>query len=99
MKGTLADFNFQINEGVIQGDDGKRYSFFGSEWKDQTSPARGQYVDFSVNDLYRKFMFKFLLERYMAWRKVQKLKSLHQQVTSILSTQRNAMSLSVVVLV
>ena len=51
MKGTLADFNFQINEGVIQGDDGKRYSFFGSEWKDQTSPARGQYVDFSVNDL------------------------------------------------
>ncbi|WP_413350581.1 hypothetical protein [Acinetobacter zhairhuonensis] len=31
MKGTLADFNFQINEGVIQGDDGKRYSFFGSE--------------------------------------------------------------------
>lgn len=51
MKGTLADFNFQINEGVIQGDDGKRYSFFGSEWKDQTSPARGQYVDFSVNEL------------------------------------------------
>lgn len=51
MKGTLVDFNFQINEGVIQGDDGKRYSFFGSEWKDQTSPARGQNVDFAVNDL------------------------------------------------
>ncbi|MFU9045908.1 DUF805 domain-containing protein [Acinetobacter tibetensis] len=51
MKGTLVDFNFQINEGVIQGDDGKRYSFFGSEWKDHTSPARGQNVDFAVNDL------------------------------------------------
>lgn len=51
MKGTLVDFNFQINEGVIQGDDGKRYSFFGSEWKDQTSPVRGQNVDFAVNDL------------------------------------------------
>lgn len=51
MKGTLVDFNFQINEGVIQGDDGKRYSFFGSEWKDQASPAQGQNVDFAVNDL------------------------------------------------
>lgn len=51
MKGTLVDFNFQINEGVIHGDDGKRYSFFGSEWKDHTSPARGQNVDFAVNDL------------------------------------------------
>lgn len=51
MKGTLVDFNFQINEGVIQGDDGKRYSFFDLEWKDQISPARGQNVDFAVNNL------------------------------------------------
>jgi len=51
MKGTLVDFNFRINEGVIQGDDGKRYSFFGSEWKDHTSPAPGQNVDFAVNEL------------------------------------------------
>lgn len=51
MKGTLLDFNIQLNEGVISGEDGKRYSFFGSEWKEHVSPARGQQVDFAVNEL------------------------------------------------
>lgn len=51
MKGTLLDFNIQLNEGVINGDDGKRYSFFGSEWKEHSSPTRGQQVDFAVNEL------------------------------------------------
>ncbi|MGA8882733.1 MAG: DUF805 domain-containing protein [Acinetobacter sp.] len=51
MKGTLLDFNIQLNEGAISGEDGKRYSFFGSEWKEQVAPARGQQVDFVVNEL------------------------------------------------
>lgn len=51
MKGTLLDFNIQLNEGAISGEDGKRYSFFGSEWKEQISPTRGQQVDFVVNEL------------------------------------------------
>ncbi|WP_151813861.1 DUF805 domain-containing protein [Acinetobacter ursingii] len=51
MKGTLLDFNIQLNEGAISGEDGKRYSFFGSEWKEQQAPVRGQQVDFTVNDL------------------------------------------------
>ena len=51
MKGTLLDFNIQLNEGAISGEDGKRYSFFGSEWKEQVPPTRGQRVDFVVNEL------------------------------------------------
>lgn len=51
MKGTLLYFNIEINEGAISGEDGKRYSFFGSEWKEQTPPVGGQQVDFVVNDL------------------------------------------------
>ena len=51
MKGTLLDFNIQLNEGAISGEDGKRYSFFGSEWKEQVAPSRGQQVDFVVNEL------------------------------------------------
>ena len=51
MKGTLLDFNIQLNEGAISGEDGKRYSFFGSEWKERVAPARGQQVDFVVNEL------------------------------------------------
>jgi len=51
MKGALLDFNIQLNEGAISGEDGKRYSFFGSEWKEQVAPARGQQVDFVVNEL------------------------------------------------
>jgi len=51
MKGTLLDFNIQLNEGAIIGQDGKRYSFSGTEWKEQLSPAQGQQVDFLVNEL------------------------------------------------
>ena len=50
MKGTLLDFNIQLNEGAIIGQDGKRYSFSGTEWKEQVSPAQGQQVDFLVNE-------------------------------------------------
>ncbi|MEC8567776.1 MAG: DUF805 domain-containing protein, partial [Pseudomonadota bacterium] len=40
MKGTVLNFNAQLDEGAISGEDGKRYSFFGSEWKEQLAPAR-----------------------------------------------------------
>ena len=51
MKGTLLDFSIQYNEGIINGEDGQRYSFIGSEWKEQSAPMRGQQVDFMVNSL------------------------------------------------
>ncbi|GAB02621.1 MULTISPECIES: DUF805 domain-containing protein [Acinetobacter] len=51
MKGTVLTFNAQLDEGAISGEDGKRYSFFGSEWKEQLAPARDLQVDFVVNEL------------------------------------------------
>ncbi|KJV38571.1 DUF805 domain-containing protein [Acinetobacter brisouii] len=51
MKGTLLDFSIQYNEGIINGEDNKRYSFIGAEWKEQVAPVRGQQVDFLVNEL------------------------------------------------
>lgn len=49
MKGVVLDFSIQQNQGVISGDDGKRYPFFGSNWKLDRSPSQGTRVDFEVN--------------------------------------------------
>lgn len=49
MKGKILDFSIQTNTGLISGEDGKRYSFSGSEWKEATSPVRGQAVDFDLD--------------------------------------------------
>lgn len=49
MKGKILDFTIQTNTGIILGDDQKRYSFTGSEWKEQQAPIRGNQVDFEVN--------------------------------------------------
>lgn len=51
MKGTILNYNQQLKEGIISGEDGNRYSFFDIEWKEEYIPVRGQYVDFNVNDL------------------------------------------------
>lgn len=51
MKGTLLDFNIQLDEGAISGEDGKRYSFSGREWKEKISPVPGQQIEFVVNEL------------------------------------------------
>ena len=48
MKGTLLEFSIQRNEGLISGDDGKRYKFSGSEWKVNQDPRQGLKVDFEV---------------------------------------------------
>ncbi|EXB22804.1 DUF805 domain-containing protein [Acinetobacter baumannii] len=49
MKGKILDFTIQTNMGIILGEDQKRYSFVGSEWKEQNAPVRGHEVDFEVN--------------------------------------------------
>jgi len=46
MKGVILDFSIQSNSGVISGDDSKRYTFPGAEWKAQVNPAPGLRVDF-----------------------------------------------------
>ena len=50
MKGTVLDFSIQQNQGVISGDDGKRYKFTGADWNIKATPEAGIRVDFEVND-------------------------------------------------
>jgi TM2 domain-containing membrane protein YozV len=50
MKGKILDFSVQSNSGVISADDGKRYTFAGSEWKSTSStPRQEMRVDFEPN--------------------------------------------------
>ena len=49
MKGKILDFSIQTNTGIITGEDHKRYSFVGSEWKETQAPVRGYEVDFEIN--------------------------------------------------
>ena len=48
MLGQILDYTVQTNSGVINGDDGVRYNFPGSEWNANVPPARGMRVDFEV---------------------------------------------------
>ncbi|MCL2636044.1 MAG: hypothetical protein FWD50_05380 [Betaproteobacteria bacterium] len=50
MKGQILNFDIQKNEGVISTSDGSRYVFSGSEWKDNSQPNRGVWVDFDVRE-------------------------------------------------
>ncbi|MCL2658140.1 MAG: hypothetical protein FWD62_12155 [Betaproteobacteria bacterium] len=50
MKGQILNFEIQKNEGVISTPDGSRYTFAGSEWKDNTQPSRGMWVDFDIRE-------------------------------------------------
>ena len=49
-KGNVLDFKVQSNSGIISGDDGRRYSFAGAEWRDANLPVRGSRVDFEVRE-------------------------------------------------
>ena len=48
MIGRVLNYSIQENSGVISGDDDKRYTFVGSEWKDTEAPMRGASVDFEI---------------------------------------------------
>ncbi len=50
MRGTVLNFSIQTNQGFISGDDGKRYSFVGSEWNISTTPIQGARVDFDIDN-------------------------------------------------
>ena len=58
MKGRVLDFSIQTNSGVISGEDGKRYTFKGADWREPQPPGRGMSVDFETlkgeaKNLYR----------------------------------------------
>ena len=50
MKGKILDFQVQSSSGAISGDDGNRYNFQASEWKENNIPERGMSVDFDIKD-------------------------------------------------
>lgn len=49
MQGQILDFSIQTSRGVITADDGARYAFMSTEWKEQSMPVKGMRVDFDVN--------------------------------------------------
>ncbi len=50
MKGSILDFSIQTNTGIISADDQNRYNFTGAEWRGQRPPARGDRVDFDIDN-------------------------------------------------
>ncbi len=50
VQGYVLDYSVQAGVGVITADDGNRYEFAGTEWRDSSFPLRGSRVDFDVRD-------------------------------------------------
>jgi inner membrane protein yhaI len=50
MKGKILDFSLQRSSGIISADNGSRYDFHISEWRENATPERGMLVDFGVNN-------------------------------------------------
>jgi TM2 domain-containing membrane protein YozV len=50
MKGSILEFNSESRQGVVSGDDGKRYSLDIADWKSTALPSTGKRVDFSANE-------------------------------------------------
>jgi hypothetical protein len=49
MKGTVLKFDITSNQGVISGNDGKRYTFSGDDWQDKANfPRKDLTVDFEM---------------------------------------------------
>lgn len=64
MRGLILGFSISENIGYISGDDGKRYTFIGQEWREQYPPLKGNYVDFDIDVSGNAIqIFSFLVER------------------------------------
>jgi hypothetical protein len=50
MTGKVLGFETAQNEGVISSDDGKRYKFTKSQWKESSIPQKEMRVDFDIGD-------------------------------------------------
>ena len=58
MRGKVLDFSLQ-NGGLITAEDGQRYRFEPSEWKEQNMPVRGMLVDFDTNGQPKPMQFTY----------------------------------------
>lgn len=50
MQGKILNYSIEQQSGVISGNDGKRYNFSNTEWKDDKAPILGALVDFNPQD-------------------------------------------------
>lgn len=60
MKGRILNYTAQTQSGVITGNDGKRYTFAASEWKDTVPPTRGMSVDFEIQEGEARAIYRAL---------------------------------------
>jgi TM2 domain-containing membrane protein YozV len=50
MRGQILGVDTRRGEGIVSGDDGRRYAFKPEDWAHQGEPAVGMYVDFEVQE-------------------------------------------------
>ncbi len=50
MRGQVLGVDTRTGDGMVAGDDGRRYSFKPADWADRGEPAVGMYVDFETNE-------------------------------------------------
>ncbi len=48
MRGQVLGVDTRTGDGMVAGDDGRRYSFGPGDWADRGEPAVGMYVDFEI---------------------------------------------------
>ena len=49
VRGRVLRYMFQSDEGMIEGEDGIRYSFSGKDWNDPIPPTPDAYVEFGIH--------------------------------------------------
>ncbi|HEX8379910.1 MAG TPA: TM2 domain-containing protein [Allosphingosinicella sp.] len=50
MRGQVLGVDTRTGDGIVTGDDGRRYSFKPADWADRGEPAVGMFVDFETHD-------------------------------------------------
>ena len=50
MRGQVLGMDTRTGDGIVVGDDGRRYKFGPSDWAHRGEPAVGMYVDFESNE-------------------------------------------------
>lgn len=50
MRGQVLGVDTRTSDGMVAGDDGRRYSFTPADWADRGEPSVGMYVDFETQE-------------------------------------------------
>ena len=50
MRGQVLGVDTRTGDGMVSGDDGRRYSFTPADWADRGEPMVGMYVDFEAKE-------------------------------------------------